>query len=113
MNKTQLQSAWNEAIVAEPTGSIDQNLNATGVVILLANTFTILSTNPGEDFELNTDIIHNWKIVFENSNDEVIGEADYFLALAVLKPHILDQQNGSLLIDRLSDEELHKVLTAI
>jgi len=113
MNRTQLQSTWNEAIVAEPIGTVDQSLNTTGIITLLANTFTILSTNPSEDFELNTDIIHNWKIVFQNSDDEVIGDADYFQALKALQPYTLDQQSGSLLIDKLGDEKLNKIFATV
>lgn len=100
---------WTNAVVPEPLGFVDDNLNTVGAIVLKANTPTILSLHPGEDFELNTDIIHQWKIVFQASDDRVLGDADYQNAIKELVPFILDQQNGSLLIRALSDEELENL----
>ncbi len=97
---------WNAATVAEPMGFVDEDLNTVGAFTLASDTPTILSLSPAEDFELNTDIIHQWKIVFQNSQNEILGDADYELTIKELRPFILDQQNGSLLIRALNDDEL-------
>lgn len=104
-----LANAWADAIVSEPLGFVDDALNTVGAIVLRADTPTILSLHPGEDFELNTDIIHQWKIVFQASDDRILGDADYHVAIKELTPFILDQQNGSLLIRALSDEELENL----
>lgn len=97
---------WRTATVAEPMGFVDENMNTVGAFTLASNTPTILSLSPAEDFELNTDIIHQWKIVFQNSQGEVLGDASYEFTIKELQSFILDQQNGSLLIRALSDDEL-------
>ena len=100
---------WSKAQVVEPLGFVDDQLHTVGALVLRADTPVILSLNPGEDFELNTDIIQQWKMVFQNSVGEVIGDADYHLAIKELQDFILDQQNGSLLIRALTDDELADV----
>lgn len=102
---------WQSATVSEPLGFVDDNLHTVGAIVLKSNTPTILSLQPGEDFELNTDIIHEWKLVFQDSNNQILGDADYSQALRELAPFVLDQQNGSLLITSLSDEQLEELYT--
>ena len=104
-----LQAEWSRAIVAEPIGFVDESLHTVGAVTLKSGIVTILSLSPGEDFELNTNIIHDWKIVFQTSDSEVLGDADYRRAIKELKPYILDQQNGSLLVRAFDDNELHEL----
>lgn len=103
------QDDWANATVAEPMGFVDDELNTVGALTLRAGTLTILSLSPAEDFELNTDIIHTWKLVFQASDGRIIGDADYYLALQELKNFIQDQQNGSLLLHPLTDDELEDV----
>lgn len=104
-----LQLAWSEAAVAEPIGFVDENLHTVGAITLKAGAPLILSLSPAEDFELNTDIIHDWKIVFQTTDHEILGDADYTRALRELKNYVLDQQNGSLLVQALTDDELHEI----
>lgn len=101
---------WNQAHVAEPAGFVDEDLNTVGVFTLKAGTPTILSLSPGEDFELNTSIIHHWKLLFQASDDGILGDANYDQALKELTPYVIDQQNGSILIKALSDVELDEIL---
>lgn len=109
----QFQKEWHEAIIAEPAGFADENMNTVGVFTLKSGVLTILSLSPGEDFELNTDIIQKWKIVFQNSENEILGDADYFQTINALAKHVLDQQNGSLLINRLTDDELYELFAQV
>lgn len=101
---------WANAVVAEPLGFVDEQLNTVGALTLRANTPTILSLSPAEDFELNSDIIHQWKIVFQADDGQVLGDADYHRTINELKPYIKDQQNGSLLIQPLSNDDLEEIL---
>lgn len=100
---------WSAATVAEPLGFADDNFNTVGALVLKAGTPTIFSLQPGEDFELNTDIIHQWKLIFQDSENHIIGDADYHTALKELHPYVLDQQNGSILVRPLSDIELDEI----
>lgn len=97
---------WSQAKVAEPLGFVNDDLNTVGALVLTAGVPMILSLDPGADFELNTDIIHQWKIVFQNQDGEVLGDADYLMVLKELKPYILDQQNGSILVQIPNDDDL-------
>lgn len=101
-----LSEVWRTATVAEPIGFVDEAMNTVGAFTLTSDTPIILSFSPAEDFELNTDIIHQWKVVFQTSQGEVLGDANYEQVLNELKPYILDQQNGSLLIRALTDDEI-------
>lgn len=105
-SSSNLAAVWRSAIVAEPMGFADEALNTVGAFTLSSGQPTILSLDPAADFELNTDIIHQWKIVFQTSQLEVVGDTDYQRALSELQPFVLDQQNGSLLLRALTDDEL-------
>lgn len=109
----QFENQWREAIVAEPAGFVDEEMHTVGAVTLRSGVYTILSLSPGEDFELNTDIIQEWKIVFQTSENEILGDADYSRTINSLKHHVLDQQNGSLLINKLTDDELHQLFVEV
>lgn len=102
---------WSQAQVLEPLGFVDEDLNTVGALVLTAGAPIILSLDPGADFELNTDIIQQWKIVFQNQEGEILGDADYHILLREIKPYILDQQNGSLLVQIPDDEELFNLHT--
>lgn len=106
-----LQTLWAQATIAEPLGFVDDELNTVGTFILRAGVFTILSLSPAEDFELNTDIIHRWKLIFQASDGRVFGDADYNAAIKELHLYIIDQQNGSLLIQCLTDNEIEDLYT--
>ncbi len=104
---TNLAKLWQTAQVAEPLGFDSEQINSSvGVICLRANTPTIISLNPAEDFELNTDIINSWKLIFQNAEDEILGDIPYAELLPKLQPYILDQQNGSVLVQALSVDEL-------
>lgn len=98
---------WSAAQVIEPLGFVDDNMNTVGALVLRAETPSILSLDPGSDFELNTDIIHQWKVIFQASDGSVLGDADHSSLLREITPFVLDQQNGSILIRALADDELH------
>lgn len=102
---------WSRAQVLEPLGFVDEKLNTVGALVLTSGAPIILSLDPGEDFELNTDIIHQWKIVFQTQDGEVLGDADYQTLIREIRPFILDQQNGSLLVYVPNDEDLSDLYT--
>ncbi len=102
----QLTQAWSKAKVVEPLGFVDDNFHTVGALVITADEPLILSLNPGADFELNTDIIHEWKVVFQTSNGEVLGDATYSVFLQEIQPFVKDQQNGSILINALSDNDI-------
>ena len=104
-----LAKLWSEAEVAEPLGFVDENMHTVGAVVLKPNLPIILSLHPGEDFELNTDIIHEWKVVFQTSDGRVIGDANYSSVLRELHSFVIDQQNGSILVRALTDEDLENL----
>lgn len=102
-----MSSLWESARVAEPMGLSEAE--HSGAFILNTGESTILSQSPAEDFEINTNVIQGWKIIFVDA-EQTIGELDYEDALKKLQPYQLDQQNGSLLIKALSRAEVDKLL---
>lgn len=104
--------SWLIAPISEPIGYVDSNAQTIGIIVITANTPFILSLDPGADFELNTDIIQSWMAVFQNSEGEVLGDTNYTNLLKEIHPYILDQQNGSILIQSLTDDELADLYAA-
>ncbi len=98
---------WNNAQVAEPINW--DGAEHFGAFVLNTNQATIFSMTPAEDFEINTNVIQGWRLVFVDG-EEILGDLDYFVALARLKRNTLDEQNGSMLIKALSRQELQQTL---
>lgn len=107
-----LPEEWGTARVAEPIGITNNTNTNLGAFRVVADIPTILSVDPAQDFELNTDIIEGWKMIFMSPDADILGEADYLPALEALNPYIIDQQNGSLLIRALSIPEIDDVILA-
>ncbi len=104
--------SWLTAPISDPVGYVDDNGHTIGIIVITANTPFILSLDPGADFELNTDIIQSWMAVFQNSEGDILGDTSYANLLKEIHPYILDQQNGSILIQTLSDKELADLYAA-
>lgn len=102
-----MSSLWEKAKVAEPIGLDDaQNF---GAFVLNTGEITILSMTPAEDFEINTNVVQGWKLILMD-DEEILGDLDYFVALARLKSRAIDEQNGSLLINACTRDDLEKLL---
>lgn len=106
-----LAELWRQAQVVEPLEfDYEELASSVGAFCLHTGAPAILSLDPAEDFELNTDIIMSWKLVFQKPNGEVISDLPYDVALQALKNHTLDQQNGSVLIRALTAEETQEII---
>lgn len=70
----------------------------------------ILSLDPAEDFELNTNLITEYRLVFQNARKETIGTCDYFDALDILAPYTIASQNGSILLSPLTSDEMQQLI---
>lgn len=102
-----MSSLWETAKVAEPMG-LDESEHA-GTFIINTNEATILSLNPAEDFEINTNVVQTWRIMFVD-DERVFGELDYATTITKLRPFQLDAQNGSILVRPLTHEEIESLL---
>lgn len=119
MSPAELSEAWSAAQAAD---LLSVSNSATGEVfgafIITHGSLQIFSLNPEDDYEVNPNTIKSWRMIFpaEDGNDApanaALGYADYFEALKALKPYTLAQENGSILIRKLSQEELKTVYDA-
>lgn len=66
----------------------------------------IFSLDPARDFEVSDRDVEGWKLVFVTTTGDMLGMSGYFKALGKLKPYILDEQNGSILVRALTRDEL-------
>lgn len=102
---------WGTAEVANIMSAANQASNQSFAVFTIkAGTDTIYSLKPDEDYEVNTNSIDGWKMIFLSDDEKILGDADYFTVIEQLKPYTLEQNNNSVLIRKLTSEELEKLL---
>lgn len=102
---------WGTAEVANIMSATNQASNQSFAAFTIkAGTDTIYSLKPDEDYEVNTNSIDGWKMIFLSENEEVLGDADYFTVIEQLKPYTLEQNNNSVLVRKLTSEEFKKLL---
>lgn len=109
-NSQDLSQIWQETHVANLMAIANPETGTeTGAFSITDNLPLIFSLDPARDFEVSNRDVDGWKLVFTTSNGEMLGMTGYFKALSKLKPYILDEQNGSILIRALSREELEEL----
>lgn len=112
MGKTELKKAWSEACVANLMSVSDPETGEIyGAFAITNDLLQIFSLDPEEDYEVNPNTIVAWRMLF-STEDEALGQADYRLTLEALGPYILARENGSVLVQKLSKEDLVRVFKA-
>lgn len=102
-----LQKLWQETHVANLMAVTNpENGKEIGAFSITNDMPLIFSLDPGRDFEVSGHDVNGWKLIFVNSDGEMLGMTGYFKALGRMKPYILDEQNGSVLVRALNEDEL-------
>ena len=101
---------WRRAYFAAPKfyGKPDGAL--FGAIALTEGTETVLPKAPQKEYAVDGKPVADWKIVLvSTTKDCVIGDSDYFCALAKLKNYVQDTNDDAVLIRALSLEELEAI----
>ncbi len=104
---------WGTAEVALILTARDfDNSHTFATFALKPDSEIIFSLDPAEDYEINPHTIDGWRMIFLSEDGETLGDADYTTALDSLKPFIIEQNNDSVLIKKLTQVELEQVFQA-
>ena len=94
---------WSRAYFAAPKFYGKPDGAPFGAIALTEGTETVLPKAPQK-------AVADWKIVLvSTTKDCVIGDSDYFCALAKLKNYVQDTNDDAVLIRALSLEELEAI----
>lgn len=115
LSQQNIKDIWQTAPVANLLSLTNpQTKQEYGAFVITSGTPFIFSLQPTVDYEIDGREIPGWKMIFATNNNEVnelhessvIGTAGYFETIGKLKPYIIDEQNGSILVRELSEAEL-------
>ena len=119
MSPGELAEAWSTAHVANLLSVSNPETGETfGAFVITHDLLQIFSLDPEDDYEVNPNTIKSWRMIFPSEDattapeDAALGYAEYFEALKALEPYVLARENGSILVRKLSSEELATVLEA-
>ena len=95
---------WENAYVGNPNFYNDKNGKLFGAFALTEGTLTSF---PKVD---NTEV-DEWKIMaISTTNNEILGDIDYYDAIKKLMKYAIDENDNNILIKKLSLEELNEML---
>lgn len=107
-----LRKAWNKAHVANLMAVGDPtNQEVFGAFAITDGLPLIFSRLPREDYEVGDADIRQWKMVYTDETEGMMG--DYFKFLNELDPYILDEQNNSVLLRPMSTTEITEIFEKI
>lgn len=101
---------WSRAYIAAPKFYGKPDDTPFGTIALAEGTETVLPKAPQKEYAVDGKAVADWKVVLvSTTKDCVIGDCDYFRALAKLKNYVQDTNDDSVLIRALSLEELEAI----
>ena len=101
---------WSRAYFAAPKFYGKPDGAPFGAIALTEGTETVLPKAPQKEYAVDGKPVADWKIVLvSTTKDCVIGDSDYFCALAKLKNYVQDTNDDAVLIRALSLEELEAI----
>lgn len=101
---------WSRAYIAAPRFYGKPDGTPFGAIALTEATETVLPKTPQKEYAINGKPVADWKVVLISTTKNcVIGDCDYFRALAKLKNYVQDANDNAVLIRALSSEELEAI----
>ena len=101
---------WEWAYKANPHFYGDNEQIPFGALPLTEATRTVLPKEPQKSFLLEGNIISKWKMTFVSlSDNEVIGDGDYFQTLSKMERYIIDSDRDYILVRGLTLKELERL----
>ncbi|MBR4556745.1 MAG: DUF4299 family protein [Clostridiales bacterium] len=102
---------WEEAYTANPKFYGKPGSEPFGALALTEVTRTVLPKDPKSRFTNEGSKVSDWKLVLVSlTTEEVVGDCDYYDALAKLDGYVLDSNEDSILVRGLNQRELAALL---
>ena len=106
-NKKKKIDVWEDAYKATPHFYKQSDGSVFGVMSLTECVKTMFLKQPQIHFEVEGQRISQWRIaLIDATNDSMIGDMDYFMALKKLQPYILAEDSNFILVRGLTLDEL-------
>lgn len=100
----------SNAYIATPKFYEKPDGSPFGAIALTEGTETVLPKNPKNEYAIDGKKVPDWKMVLvSTTEDNIIGDCDYFTALQKLEAYMLDSNANTILIRGLSLEELKSI----
>lgn len=100
---------WDEAYVSAPHFYSNDKVQPFGAFSLTEDTETILPLRPA--YKVDDQPITEWKLILVSiTKNGVLGEMDYHAALKALQPYVVDERSDSILLRRLTLDEMLQIL---
>ena len=102
---------WKNAYMGNPNFYKGKDGKPFGAFALTENTLTSLPKNPKALYKIDDTEVDEWKIMaISTTNNEILGDIDYYDAIKKLMKYAIDENDNNILIKGLSLEELNEVL---
>lgn len=102
---------WENAYVGNPNFYNDKNGKLFGAFALIEGTLTSFPKNPKLLYKVDNTEVDEWKIMaISTTNNEILGDIDYYDAIKKLMKYAIDENDNNILIKKLSLEELNEML---
>lgn len=106
-NKKKKTVNWDDAYKAKPHFYKQSDGSVFGAMSLTEGVKTMFLKQPQIHFEVEGQRISQWRIaLIDATNDSMIGDMDYFMALKKLQPYILAEDSNFILVRGLTLDEL-------
>lgn len=101
---------WSAAYTAEPKFYGKPDGTPFGAIALTEGTETVLPAAPQAAYQVDGKPVAAWRMVLvSTTHGGVIGDADYFAALAKAAPYRLGSREDAILLRGLSADELESL----
>ena len=108
----QMEQKNEDVYVAKPHVYSDNDGNLFGTFALTEGTLTYLPADPKARYKIDGEKIPRWGLTLVSTTEDcVIGELDYDMALEKMKKHCVREEERGLLIKGLSLDELKEMLS--
>ena len=102
-NKKKKTVNWDDAYKAKPHFYKQSDGSVFGAMSLTEGVKTMFLKQPQIHFEVEGQRISQWRIaLIDATNDSMIGDMDYFMALKKLQPYILAEDSNFILVRGLT-----------
>lgn len=106
-NKKKKIDVWEDAYKAKPHFYKQSDGSVFGAMSLTEGTKTMFMKQPQIHFQVEGQNISQWRLaLISTTNDSMIGDMDYFMALKKLQPYILAEDSNFILVRGLTLDEL-------
>ena len=109
--KKEEKDDWKNAYMGNPNFYKGKDGKPFGAFALTEGTLTSFPKNPRLLYKVDNTEIDEWKLMLvSTTNNEILGDIDYYDAIKKLMKYVIDENDNNILIKKLSLEELNEVL---